>query len=94
MEAIKRLAAPLSFPHIHTTQAGNMAPLTIPRHQKAAVCQGAGEKATAPVKQIDVELPGPSEILVKINWSESLKTALDPSPDDRAGQVFAHLMSP
>lgn len=40
----------------------------IPTKQKAAVRQGRGETATAPLTEIDVPTPGPGEILVKINW--------------------------
>ena len=45
-----------------------MATLSIPKQQKAAVKQGEGADAKAPVKQIDVPTPAAGEILVKINW--------------------------
>ncbi|EME42252.1 hypothetical protein DOTSEDRAFT_133358 [Dothistroma septosporum NZE10] len=42
----------------------------IPQEQRAAVRQGAGGEATAPVKSIAVpQEPGPGQILVKINWT-------------------------
>lgn len=41
----------------------------IPKQQRAAVREGTGETATAPVKQVDVPEPGPGQILVKINWT-------------------------
>lgn len=49
-----------------------MASVSIPKQQKAAVREGSGESATAPVKEVPVEEPGPDEILVKINWSASI----------------------
>lgn len=45
-----------------------MTTLSIPAQQNAAVREGRGESATAPVKQISVAQPGPGQILVKINW--------------------------
>lgn len=45
-----------------------MATVDIPRQQKAAVKVGEGVDAKAPVQQVDVQSPGPGEILVKINW--------------------------
>jgi hypothetical protein len=45
-----------------------MATIDIPKQQRAAVRVGSGHDARAPVKEIPVEMPGPSEILVKINW--------------------------
>ena len=44
----------------------------IPKLQNAAVRVGEGDDARAPLKKIEVDLPGPDEILVKINWSNSL----------------------
>lgn len=42
----------------------------LPEEQRAAVRQGSGAEATAPVKTIPVpQEPGPGQILVKINWS-------------------------
>lgn len=41
----------------------------IPKQQRAAVRQGSGEDASAPVQKVDVPLPGPGQILVKINWT-------------------------
>lgn len=42
----------------------------LPGEQRAAVREGTGEEATAPVKNIPVpQEPGPGQILVKINWS-------------------------
>ena len=45
-----------------------MAAVNIPKQQKAAIKVGSGADAKAPVQQIEVPTPGPSEILVKINW--------------------------
>jgi len=45
-----------------------MASVDIPRKAKAAVRQGEGDSATAPVTEVDVPSPGPGEILVKIEW--------------------------
>lgn len=42
----------------------------LPKEQRAAVKQGDGHDATAPVKNVPVEQePGPGQILVKINWT-------------------------
>lgn len=42
----------------------------LPQEQSAAVKQGSGHDATAPVKRIPVpQEPGPGQILVKINWT-------------------------
>ena len=41
----------------------------IPSKQSAAVREGSGESAKAPVKEIDVQMPGPGQILIKINWT-------------------------
>jgi len=42
----------------------------IPSKQKAAVKQGDGGDAKAPVQEVDVpQKPGPGQILVKINWT-------------------------
>lgn len=41
----------------------------LPQEQNAAVRQGEGSDATAPVKSVPVHEPGPGQILVKINWS-------------------------
>jgi alcohol dehydrogenase, propanol-preferring len=41
----------------------------IPQEHPAAVKQGAGEDATAPVKNVPTPQPGPGQILVKINWT-------------------------
>ncbi len=46
-----------------------MSTVDIPKQHRAAVRVGKGHDATAPVKEIPVDMPGPSEILVKINWS-------------------------
>lgn len=46
-----------------------MASVDIPKQQRAAVKEGKGDEATAPVKQIDVTMPGRGQILVKINWT-------------------------
>lgn len=46
-----------------------MTTVNIPAKQNAAVRQGSGDTATAPVTKIDVPQPKPHEILVKINWS-------------------------
>lgn len=46
-----------------------MASVDIPKKARAAVRQGSGEDATAPVKEVDVRMPGKGEILVKINWT-------------------------
>lgn len=42
----------------------------LPQEQRAAVKQGSGNDATAPVKNVPVpQEPAPGEILVKINWT-------------------------
>ncbi|KAK4991444.1 hypothetical protein LTR50_001836 [Elasticomyces elasticus] len=42
----------------------------LPQQQQAAVREGSGGSATAPVKQVPVpQEPGPGQILVKINWT-------------------------
>lgn len=46
-----------------------MATVDVPKQQRAAVRQGSGDDATAPVKQVDVTMPGKGKILVKINWT-------------------------
>ena len=46
-----------------------MSSVSIPKEQQAAVRVGSGDDATAPIKMIPVEQPGPGEILVKINWT-------------------------
>jgi alcohol dehydrogenase, propanol-preferring len=46
-----------------------MASLNIPKHQEAAVRQGSGDSATAPIQKVDVPSPAPGQILVKVNWS-------------------------
>lgn len=40
----------------------------VPKQQRAAVREGKGAEAKAPVKEVPVESPGPGQILVKINW--------------------------
>jgi propanol-preferring alcohol dehydrogenase len=42
---------------------------SIPKTQDAAVRQGSGDSASAPLKQVEVLSPKSHEILVKINWS-------------------------
>ena len=46
-----------------------MASVDIPSRQQAAVRVGSGTSATAPVKEIDVQQPGPGQILMKVNWT-------------------------
>jgi alcohol dehydrogenase, propanol-preferring len=46
-----------------------MASIDIPKQQRAAVKVGSGSDARAPCKDVDVQMPGPDQILVKINWS-------------------------
>jgi propanol-preferring alcohol dehydrogenase len=46
-----------------------MSTITIPKTQNAAVRQGSGDSASAPIKQVEVQSPKPHEILVKINWT-------------------------
>lgn len=41
----------------------------VPKEQQAAVRQGEGDTATAPLKTVEVPQPGPGQILVKINWT-------------------------
>ena len=53
-----------------------MATVDIPKQHKAAVRVGKGHDATAPVKDIDVDMPGPDQILVKINWSVLVFTSI------------------
>lgn len=43
--------------------------MAIPSSQKAAVKKGEGAASTAPVQDVNVPPVGPSEILVKVNWS-------------------------
>ncbi|RMZ82582.1 hypothetical protein DV738_g1519, partial [Chaetothyriales sp. CBS 135597] len=43
--------------------------VSIPKEQIAAVRVGEGESARVPLTTVPVELPGPGEILVKINWT-------------------------
>ena len=43
--------------------------MSLPTSQRAAVKQGSGKSATAPVKEIPIPQPAPGQILVKINWS-------------------------
>ena len=45
-----------------------MGSVDIPKQQQAAVKVGSGSDATAPVKEMPVDMPGPDQILVKINW--------------------------
>lgn len=45
-----------------------MGSIEVPKQQKAAVRQGSGADASAPVQDVPVESPGPGQILVKINW--------------------------
>jgi hypothetical protein len=45
-----------------------MTTVDIPKQQRAAIKEGEGADAKAPVQQIDVPTPSPGEILVKINW--------------------------
>ena len=57
--------------HLYLVVANNrvkMTSMSVPKQQKAAIKEGEGHDAKAPVKQIDVATPGPSEILVKIHW--------------------------
>lgn len=46
-----------------------MGSIDIPKQQRAAVREGKGDDARAPVKQIDVTMPGKGQILVKVNWT-------------------------
>lgn len=46
-----------------------MSSFDIPNKQRAAVRKGTGESATAPVEEVDVQMPGPGQILVKVNWT-------------------------
>lgn len=55
-----------------------MATVDIPRQQKAAVKVGEGTDAKAPVQQVDVQSPGPTEVLVKINWQVATAPLLIP----------------
>lgn len=57
-----------------STSAINMTEAQIPKRQTAAVRVGDGNDARAPLKEIDVGLPGPNELLVKINWFEPYQT--------------------
>jgi propanol-preferring alcohol dehydrogenase len=42
---------------------------SLPAHQRAAIKQGEGKDARAPVQNIPIPVPGPGQILVKINWT-------------------------
>ena len=60
---------------LHIGESGSsktpeMASSNVPKRQFAAVRVGRGETATAPLKEIDVDMPGPDQILVKLNWSK------------------------
>ncbi|KIW50019.1 hypothetical protein PV05_11643 [Exophiala xenobiotica] len=55
----------------------------IPKFQNAAVRVGDGDDARAPLKKIEVDLPGSDQILVKINWSNS-------SPDPETKGIAGH----
>lgn len=46
-----------------------MGSVDVPKQQRAAVREGSGDDARAPVKQIDVQIPGKGQILVKVNWT-------------------------
>lgn len=46
-----------------------MGSVDVPKQQRAAVREGSGDDARAPVKQIDVTMPGKGQILVKVNWT-------------------------
>jgi alcohol dehydrogenase, propanol-preferring len=45
-----------------------MASIDIPKQQRAAVKVGSGGDAKAHCKDVEVQMPGPDQILVKINW--------------------------
>ncbi|RMD44464.1 hypothetical protein DV735_g639, partial [Chaetothyriales sp. CBS 134920] len=59
--------------------------VSIPKEQTAAVRVGEGATATAPLKQVPVGLPGPGEILVKINWTGLCASDNSLIHDDWAG---------
>jgi propanol-preferring alcohol dehydrogenase len=42
---------------------------SLPAQQRAAIKQGEGHSAKAPVQNIPIPTPGPGQILVKINWT-------------------------
>lgn len=46
-----------------------MTSINIPSEQSAAVRNGSGDSATAPVTKVKVHSPNPGEILVKITWT-------------------------
>ena len=46
-----------------------MASVDIPKQQRAAVKVGSGGDARAPCKDVEVQMPDPNQILVKINWT-------------------------
>jgi hypothetical protein len=62
---------------------------TIPTRQQAAVKQGNGHESKITVQQVDVPEPGPSEILVKINWSDSKLVPSSYSNAPAAGPDYA-----
>ncbi|SPJ73962.1 related to ADH5 - alcohol dehydrogenase V [Fusarium torulosum] len=43
--------------------------MSVPSQQRAAVRQGVGPDAKAPIQTIDVAKPGPGQVLVKITWT-------------------------
>ena len=46
-----------------------MSAKTIPTTQRAAIKEGSGHAAKAPVREIAVQQPGPGQILVQISWT-------------------------
>jgi alcohol dehydrogenase, propanol-preferring len=68
-----------------------MASLDIPKQQEAALRQGSGDSATAPIRKVDVPSPAPGQILVKINWSGLCASDKSPIHDEWA--AFGVLMT-
>ena len=70
-----------------------MSTVSIPKQQKAAIKKGEGHDSKAPVEQIEVSTPSPSEILVKINWHVS-RPKLHASANRRSGLAYAPPTNP
>ena len=46
-----------------------MGSVDVPKQQRAAVKVGSGSDAKAPCKDVEVQMPEPHQILIKINWT-------------------------
>lgn len=79
---LPHLSSDRHLPHLSLSVAGSTPPLRrpppsttmgnagdIPAEQRAAVKQGSGADATAPLQTVKVPEPEPHQILVRINWT-------------------------